>query len=181
MIVFKDLISADEMMTDAFPQKPVIDDDGNEIEGLFEVDSAMMVKGTDNVDIGCGDAFGGGEEVDDSVEKVNNVIDSFKYTEVPFGSKTELRDYLKDYMKSVRAKLKEKGTPQPEIKQFMAQAPAICKFLLGKFSDMQTFAGESMTSEGGMAFGYYKEGAHNPTFVYISKALDAEKVRPILT
>ena len=55
------------------------------------------------------------------------------------------------------------------------------RFLLGKFSDMQTFAGESMTSEGGMAFGYYKEGAHNPTFVYISKALDAEKVRPILT
>ena len=35
-----------------------------------QVNSAMMVKGTDNVDIGCGDAFGGGEEVDDSVEKV---------------------------------------------------------------------------------------------------------------
>lgn len=51
------------------------------------------------------------------------------------------------------------------------------RFLLGKFSDMQTFAGESMSSEGGMAFGYYKEGAHNPTFVYISKALEAEKVR----
>lgn len=27
-----------------------------------------------------------------------------------------------------------------------------------------------------MAFGYYKEGAHNPTFAYISKALEAEKV-----
>lgn len=34
-----------------------------------------------------------------------------------------------------------------------------------------------MTAEGGMAFGYYKEGAHNPTFAYISKALEAEKVR----
>lgn len=37
---------------------------------FVKVDSAMMVKGGDNVDIGCGDAFGGGEEVDDSVEKV---------------------------------------------------------------------------------------------------------------
>lgn len=36
----------------------------------LKVDSSMMAKGGDNVDIGCGDAFGGGEEVDDSVEKV---------------------------------------------------------------------------------------------------------------
>lgn len=27
--------------------------------------------------------------------QVNNVIDPFKYTEVPFGSKSELKDYLK--------------------------------------------------------------------------------------
>lgn len=55
--------------------------------------------------------------------------------------------------------------------------PAIfVRFLLSKFSDMQTFAGESMTAEGGMAFGYYKDGAHNPTFAYISKAMEAEKV-----
>lgn len=47
---------------------------------------------------------------------------------------------------------------------------------MSKFADMQTFAGESMTAEGGMAFGYYKDGAHNPTFAYISKALEAEKV-----
>lgn len=54
------------------------------------------------------------------------------------------------------------------------------RFLLGKFADMQTFAGESMTAEGGMAFGYYKDGAHNPTFAYITMALEAEKVRDSL-
>lgn len=37
MIVYKDLISGDEMMTDAFPQKPVLDGEGNTIEGMFEV------------------------------------------------------------------------------------------------------------------------------------------------
>lgn len=34
---------------------------------------------------------------------------------------------LQDYVRSVRAKLKERGTPQPEIKEFMAQAPGIVK------------------------------------------------------
>lgn len=29
------------------------------------------------------------------VVQVNNVIDPFKYTEVPFGSKSELKEYLK--------------------------------------------------------------------------------------
>ncbi|CAM9944734.1 unnamed protein product [Hapterophycus canaliculatus] len=37
MIVYKDLISGDEMMTDAFPQKPVVGDDGEVVEGMFEV------------------------------------------------------------------------------------------------------------------------------------------------
>lgn len=51
------------------------------------------------------------------------------------------------------------------------------RFLLSKYSDMQTFAGESMMAEGGMAFGYYKDGAHHPTFAYITIALEEEKVR----
>lgn len=37
MLVYKDLISGDEMMTDAFPRLPVTDGDGNVIEGMFEV------------------------------------------------------------------------------------------------------------------------------------------------
>lgn len=37
----------------------------------WQVESSTAVKGADNVDIGCGNAFGGEEEVvDDSVEKV---------------------------------------------------------------------------------------------------------------
>lgn len=50
------------------------------------------------------------------------------------------------------------------------------RYLLSKFADMQTFAGESMSSEGGMAFGYYKDGAIHPTFLYINMALEEEKV-----
>ncbi|CAM9136272.1 unnamed protein product [Choristocarpus tenellus] len=176
MIVYKDLVSEDEMMTDVFKQNPVVDDDGEVVEGLFEVDSTTMVKGADNIDIGCGDAFGGeAEVVDDSVEKVNNVIDPFKYTEIPFDKKAQFKDYLKEYVRAVRQKMKELGYEQPRIKEFMSQAPGIVKFLLSKFADMQTFALESMNPDGAMAFGYYKEGAHNPTFVYIKAALKEDK------
>ena len=67
MIVYNDIISGDEMMTDAFPQEKVLDKDGNVVEGLFGVKSSTMSKGGENVDVGCGSAFGGSEEVlDDS-------------------------------------------------------------------------------------------------------------------
>jgi hypothetical protein len=46
----------------------------------------MVVKGEDNVDIGCGNAFGGtneeGEEAStggNPVEKVNDIVDAFHY------------------------------------------------------------------------------------------------------
>ena len=177
MIVYNDIISGDEMMTDAFPQEKVLDNDGNVIEGLFGVKSSTMLKGGENVDVGCGSAFGGSEEevLDDSVEKVNNVSNPFKYTEVPFSKKSEMLDYLKTYVRAVRAKLRESETPQTEIKEFMAQAPGMVKFLMSKFDDLQTFVGESMDSEGMMAFAYYPEGAHNPTFIYFNKGLKSEK------
>lgn len=43
MIVYKDLISGDEMMTDAFPQNPVVCD-GETIEGMFEVCACGVVR-----------------------------------------------------------------------------------------------------------------------------------------
>ena len=177
MIVYKDIISNDEMITSAYKQDLVYDKEGLVIPGMFQVESSMKTKGSESIDIGCGNSFGGGEEeiADNSVEKVNDIIDSFSYTEVPFGNKQEFKEYITSYMRSIRTKLKEKGTPQVEIKEFMTQAPGMVKFLLGKFSDMQTFAGESLSAEGGMGFGFYKDGAHCPSFVYITKALVAEK------
>ena len=48
------------------------------------VESKNIPKGEDNVDIGCGNEFGGGgeeEAVDPNIEMVNNIVDSFKYTQ----------------------------------------------------------------------------------------------------
>lgn len=58
---------------------------GEEVPGLFEVESAMIVVGGGDIDIGCGNAFGGAAEdegADDSAQKENNVSgpSSFSYT-----------------------------------------------------------------------------------------------------
>ncbi|KAG5180044.1 Mss4-like protein [Tribonema minus] len=178
MIVYTDMVTGDEMMTDAFKKLPVLDDEGNPVEGLFEVESQVIVKGSTEVDIGCGNSFGGGgddEAVDDAVEKVNNVIDSFNFSECPFGSKTEFKEYLKEYVVKLRGMFKEAGKPQPEIKAFMATAPGIVKFLLSKYNDLQFYVGASYDPQGAMSFSYYKEGATTPNFMFIEGGLKVEK------
>ena len=64
-----------------------------------------------SVDIGCGNAFGGEDDggADDNAEKVNNVIDEvigFDLHEVPMGKK-DLKEYLGNYCKALRLKLKD--------------------------------------------------------------------------
>ena len=57
-----------------------------QIPGLICVDSKMIIKKDDDVDVGCGNAFGSGGEEDEGgaagggPQKVNNIIDGFNYT-----------------------------------------------------------------------------------------------------
>jgi hypothetical protein len=91
MIIFKCRFSGDEMLSDAFKPVNVKDADGNEVPGLIEIESIKVNKSGGEVDIGCGNEFGGegGDEVEDTSEAVNNVIDEtigFDLHEVPMVS-----------------------------------------------------------------------------------------------
>lgn len=86
--VYVDAFSGEEIISDSFEINEVFDGVGGEVK------SKIVVKGGVKVDIGCGDAFGkgGGEEgeegeggADDNDEKVNNIVDAFKYSETQFG------------------------------------------------------------------------------------------------
>lgn len=131
------------------------------------------------MDIGCGDAFGGGgdSEVDDAAAYVNNVIDEsigFNLQEVPMGKK-DVKEYLQTYCKNLRAKLKEDDkVTGPEVKAFTNSAPNFCKWILSKYDDLQFFTSSSMDPDGSMAFAYYE--AADPIFVYIEMGLLNEKV-----
>ena len=180
MLVWQDIFTDDEVVSDSFKIEDVVDEEGNRVAGLMQVESNVVVKGGDNVDVGCGNAFGGeGEEVvDDSVEKVNNIIDEsmgFGYTEIEYGSKSELKTFLKSYCRKLMKHLKASEASDETMAQFKEQAPECVKFLLSKYKDLQFYMFRSMDSEAGMAFAYYPDGAHHPTFLYIKWGLKETK------
>jgi hypothetical protein len=74
--LYKDVFSNEEIISDAYDFEWVFNNVG------VKVKSKYITKGEIEVDIGCGDAFGGQaeeEKAEDNVEKVLDVIDSFKY------------------------------------------------------------------------------------------------------
>ena len=152
MIVYRDLLSGDEMLSDAFPLRPVLDEEGVAVEGLMMCESKMIVQGGNDVDVGCGNSFGGGggeedEGVDNTVVQVNNIMQGFQYTETQIGAASDFKAWIKDYCNAIRNKLREKGKTKDEIQAFMAQAPGIAKFFLKRFADVQFYLGPSFNPE----------------------------------
>ena len=99
MIVYRDIISGDEMLSDAYKLIPVTDKDGNAVEGLMMCESKNITKADGDIDVGCGNAFGsgggedGGEGVDNTAVTVNNVVDGFQYTETQIGTANDFKVY----------------------------------------------------------------------------------------
>lgn len=177
MIVYRDIITGDEMLSDAYPLKQVVDEDGAEVTGLMYCESKMVAKGGDDVDIGCGNAFGGDAEDAGGpagVEMVNNVIDGFQYNETQIGTATDFKAWIKDYMNAVRTKMRDAGKAKEEIQAFMAMAPGIAKFFLKRFSDVQFYLGPSFNPES-MVFSIYPDGSTTPCFYYIMPGFTKEK------
>ena len=177
MIVYRCVITGDEMLSDAYPLNPVKDENGEIVEGLMYCESRNIVKGGGDIDIGCGNSFGGGgedEAADSTVETVNNVIDGFQYTETQVGSATDFKSWLKEYMGAVRNALRAKGKPKEEIQAFMGTASGIARYLLKNFSDLQFYLGPAFNPEA-MVFSIYTEGATTPNFLYIMGGFEQEK------
>jgi hypothetical protein len=178
MIVYRDKISGDEVLSDAFHLSPVVDSDGETVVGLMKCESKMVPKGGVEVDIGCGNSFGtGGEEdgpIDSGVEMVNNVIDSFQYTETQVGTAADFKSWIKEYMNRIRQLMRDAGKEKEEIQAFMGTAPGIAKFFLKNFDGLQFYLGPAFNPDT-MVFSIYSEGASTPSFYYIMAGLQQEK------
>ncbi|ORX56919.1 translationally controlled tumor-associated [Hesseltinella vesiculosa] len=167
MLLYEDLITGDELFSDAYPLKLV--------ENVaYEVDCAMITVGGDNVDIGANpSAEGGDEEVDSSSETVNNVVYSFRLSQTSFDKKSYLT-YLKSYMKSVKAKLME--TNPDEAAEFEKLITPYAKKIIGNFKDYDFYVGESMNPDGMVALLNYREDGVTPYFTFFKHGLKVQKL-----
>ena len=167
MLVYQDLISGDELLSDSFLYK--------EIENgmLWEVEGKWVSQGAIDVDIGANPSAEGADEdegVDDQVQKVVDIVDTFRLQEQPAFDKKQFIAHMKKYIKALTPKLE--GEKQEQFKKNIEGAT---KFLLSKLSDLQFFVGESMADDSALVFAYYKEGATDPTFLYLAPGLKEVK------
>ena len=167
MLLYQDLLTGDELLSDSFPYKELF----NGI--LWEVEGKWVIQGAVDVDIGANpSAEGGGEDegVDDQAVKVVDIVDTFRLQEQPAFDKKQFMAYIKKYIKTLTAKL-----PEDRQEHFKKNVEPAVKWLISKLSDLQFFVGESMSDDGTMVFAYYKDGAADPTFIYFADALKEVK------
>lgn len=162
MLVYQDLLTGDELLSDSFPYKELHNG------ALWEVEGKWVVKGAVDFDIGANPSAEGGEDegVDDQTVKVVDIVDTFRLQEQPAFDKKQFVTYMKRYIKLLTAKLE--GEKQEEFKK---NIEAATKYLLSMLKDLQFFVGESMHDDGSLVFAYYKEGATDPTFLYFGHGL----------
>ena len=167
MLLYEDILTGDEMFSDAFPIKEVDDT-------VFEVDcQTITVKQGADVDIGANPSAEEADEgTEDGVTTVNNVVHSFRLQSTTFDKKTYLT-YLKGYMKAVKEKLNANGG---DVNAFEKNASAYAKKIIANFKDYEFYTGESMNPDGMVALLNYRSDGVTPYFTFWKDGLKQTKL-----
>ncbi|XP_077339347.1 translationally-controlled tumor protein [Lithobates pipiens] len=170
MIIYKCVISNDEMFSDIYPTKEVCN-------GLcIEVEGKTITRREGDID----DALIGGnasaEGLDEGGDGVSvsgvDIVMNHKLQETGF-TKDAFKRYIKDYMKAIKSHL-EKNKPA-RVQPFMTGAGEKIKEILGNFKNLQFFTGESMDPEGMVGFLDYREDGITPFMTFFLDGLELEK------
>ncbi|TID17997.1 putative translationally-controlled tumor protein [Venturia nashicola] len=169
MIIFKDILTDDEIISDSYDLK--------EIDGVvYEANCSKITIGADNIDIGANaSAEEAGEDVEDTAQTVIDVVHSFRLNETQFDKKGYL-SYLKGYMKKVKEAMKAKGADEAAIKDFETKAGAYAKKIIGNFKDYEFLIGEKMDPDGMVILLNYREDGVTPYVTVWKHGLTEMKV-----
>jgi hypothetical protein len=168
MKVYFDVLSNDELISDSYPTVLLYDD------VVMEVASRMVVKGNEDVDIGRGNEFGGGgedEAVDNTSQRVNDIVSSFSLQETSF-TKKEYVAVIKAYMQKLGKHLA--GSERVEI--FKKGATEFVKWVVANFNEFKFYSGPSYDQSAMIVLSYYKQESNEaPHFLFIRDGLREEK------
>ncbi|KAI2630658.1 translationally-controlled tumor protein [Hypoxylon sp. NC1633] len=171
MKIFKDILteSKDELLSDSYPLK--------EVDGVaYEADCAMIEIGAVAIDTGANaSAEEADEGVEDSAQKVNNIIYSFRLQPTSF-DKASYLSYLKGYMKKLAKKLADNGASPEEVKDFQTKAQGFAKKIISNFKDYEFYTGESMDIDGMVVLLNYREDGVTPYVTIWKHGVEEMKV-----
>ncbi|XP_066216907.1 translationally-controlled tumor protein-like [Saccopteryx leptura] len=171
MIIYRDLISHDEMFSDIYKIREIAD-------GLcLKVEGKMVSRTEGNIDdslIGGNASAEGpdGNGTESTVIMSVDIVMNHHLQETSF-TKEVYKKYIKDYMKSIKGKLEEQ---RPErVKPFMTGAAEQIKHILANFKNYQFFIGENMNPDGMVALLDYHEDSVTPYMIFFKDGLEMEK------
>ena len=178
MLIFSDIFNNDEFMSDTFPFTLEYDD------CMMKVQSSMKApEDVGNVDIGCGNAFGGGDEDTGAqggapTEKVVDIVYNANLQQF-FMSKSEFMAYVKDYFGRIVKYLEENGKSE-RVPIFKKGATAFIKYIVPKFDEVEIYVGASKHEDdelsGGLAISLWEDdSASGPVFYFFKDALKEVK------
>jgi len=169
MIIYKDIITADEIISDSYKLKEV---DG----AVYEADCKKIAVGGESFDVGGNPSAEEGEEaMDDHAQTVIDVVHSFRLHETQFDKKSYL-SHLKTYMKKVKEAMKEKGADDSKVAEFEKAAQGYAKKIIANFKDFEFLIGESMDPDGMVVLLNYREDGVTPYVTVWKHGLTEMKV-----
>ncbi|XP_051938124.1 translationally-controlled tumor protein homolog isoform X2 [Hippocampus zosterae] len=169
MIIYKCIITGDELFSDVFPIK--------ETSVFYEVEGKVVTTTSGDIDDSL---IGGNASTEEQVETTDvsvtsgvNIALYSKLQETTYDKKSYLA-HIKPYLKSIKAKLQE--TNPERVEQFMLDANnEVKKLLQGKFKDLQFFTGESMNADGMVVILDYREDDVTPFMRFFKDGVISEK------
>lgn len=161
MIIYTDIITGDEIISDTFRMK--------EVDGVvYEIDGKMITKvigGDVVVDIGGNpSAVEASEDMETKTETVVDVCDAFRLEEtIPKHiEKKQYLSQLKGYMKRVKDALKERGASDDTVKEFQDKAQKYSAKILSRWDNYDTYTGQSQDHDGMYVLVDFREDGVTP-------------------
>ncbi|KAL1967425.1 hypothetical protein VTN77DRAFT_3210 [Rasamsonia byssochlamydoides] len=147
MIIYKDILSGDELLSDTYKIK--------EVDGvLWETDCRKYLKGAETFQLeGANPSATGEDDEGGDAEGVQTMVHDIeeqfrlvwlKQEEGMKPSKEAFKAHLKSYVKAINNKLKERGASEETIKEFQTGATTAVKKILANYDNYDVFMGQSM-------------------------------------